>query len=167
MGPLLELLISMLISTLLFCFSLSSYQNWQDQHNLKNTLNLLYNQIELSKTLSLIRFEPIYLCASLNLKDCNQLWEGRLIIFESSSPPLIQTILFQSTALQNTVHIRYQAFNTPLYVRFAPGGELNYNGRFTLQSLSHTAYLTLSTTGVATEGEPHFKIQSSLAPRAL
>lgn len=135
---------------LLSVIAVPTYHHFQETQHLEGVAQLLQNEIELAKTLSLTRGETVNLCASQNQKDCDETWQGRLFVYTSKDPAHIETILAQSEALPRDITVRFQAFNNNEYVSFNPSAELNYNGSFYLDSPHKSLRVKVSKTGIVT-----------------
>ena len=145
--PLLQLIIALTIAATLSLIGLSSYQNWREQKALQHSFELLNGQIELARSLNITRGEPLYLCASTDLRECDPDWQGAILLFTSTNPPQIGKIL-SSASLPPTIQLeKLRSFNNAHYLRFMSTGELVYNGSFRISSTHQQLCFSINRTG--------------------
>lgn len=130
---LLETLIALSIFAIMSIATFSTYEAYYYEKELKAAAQNFIGNLNYARELSIVTGKTLYLCASLDKIVFNPAWQGNLIVFESDSPPEIQSIFKISSALPTKIHfdLHFAGFTDNNYLFFKGNGEMMNNGSFT------------------------------------
>ncbi len=154
---LIELLISLAISTAVISYAIPQYQSISKSNQSAVTINKLVSDLAFARNESIKRARDVIICKSSNGQTCNTAngWQGGWMLFVDSENQdkqhsLNEPILKIQQALGPNIKIIFTSFNSKNKIVYRPSGAADYsNGtfRFCTNKEQYHKDLILSRTG--------------------
>lgn len=132
-----ELMITLLITGILFLVALPSFSNMLAKNEQTAQIYTLFHHHQLARTEAIKSNRNVLLCKSSDGLKCtsNSKWSDGWIIFsDTDNDKKIsdnETVIYVQDTLPQKLSLKYKGFGSHHYVRYFPNGRSSTNGTFT------------------------------------